>query len=65
MFVDSEPALHCCIRAYSSTPTCDDIAKAIAWEESSVQTWCWFARVPSESNPADLPSRGRIEEAAK
>ena len=26
---------------------------------------CWFERVPSESNVADLPSRGVPQEAAK
>eukprot|EP00971_Amphidinium_carterae_P061208 1211849-Amphidinium_carterae.1 len=60
LFVDSEPALHACIRASSPTPSCNNLVQTIAWEEVSGQSWTWFRRVPSASNPADEPSRGAV-----
>eukprot|EP00971_Amphidinium_carterae_P342693 6482092-Amphidinium_carterae.1 len=64
VFVDSEPALFSCIKGCSRTPSCNDIVRAIAFEEGSAQTWSWYSRVPSAANPADQASRSAVLECA-
>ena len=63
-FVDSDPAKFMCIAGYSHIPTCNKIIRDIFEEESRAQTWTWFARVPTECNPADAPSRLKIQETS-
>ena len=61
-FLDSEPAKFSFIRGVSDTVSCDLIVQAVHSEESQLQTYSWYTRVPTKSNPADDPSRLLIEE---
>ena len=40
-------------------------ALAYAFHQHNIQCKPWFARVPTESNPADLPLRGQAATASK
>eukprot|EP00971_Amphidinium_carterae_P173859 3446090-Amphidinium_carterae.1 len=64
-FVDSEPAKHICVAGFSRSLSCDKIVKAMCFEQAELQMWEWFTRVPTESNPADEPSRLKIASAAR
>ena len=63
-FVDSDPAKFMCIAGYSHVQACNHIIKDIYYEETMAQSWTWFARVPTECNPADAPSRLKIHETS-
>ena len=56
-FLDSEPAKHCCINANSNSEACEDLVRAIQWEDQKLLPWVWYTRVPTFSNPADAASR--------
>ena len=56
-FVDSNPAKFSLIRGTSESESCEDIIRAISILDAAEHVWVWYARVPSKSNPADLPSR--------
>ena len=56
-FVDSEPAKYCFIKGSSDSPTCEDIVRAVQFEEQTLMPWAWYSRVPSFSNPSDAASR--------
>ena len=56
-YVDSEPAKFSLIKGNSEVEPCNNIVRAIQMEELDLQTWSWFSRIPSPSNPADGPSR--------
>ena len=56
-YVDSEPAKFSLIKGNSEVEPCNNIVRAIQMEELGLQTWSWFSRIPSPSNPADGPSR--------
>jgi len=62
-FVDSEPAKHSCVRGTSESPACADIVRAIHMQENKLQSWTWYSRLPSFSNPADGPSRLDFKQA--
>ena len=64
-FLDSEPAKFCCIKGSSDTPSCEDIVRAIQFEEKELLPWSWFSRVPSFSNPSDAASRLDFELMSK
>jgi hypothetical protein len=57
VFVDSEPAKHCLIRGTSNVETCAALVQRFYEEVDLLNMFPWFSRVPSMSNPADLPSR--------
>jgi hypothetical protein len=63
IFVDSNPAKHCLVRGTSNVSTCAKLIKSIYEEIDRLQTFPWFSRVPSKSNPADAPSRLNFDEA--
>lgn len=65
LFVDNEPARHTLIKG--SSPSISMLLIAQTFNEIDVEfpAACWFDRVPSASNIADLPSRGKHVEAAK
>ena len=66
-FLAQKPCLHfidnvACQDAFIRGTSCSAAVRSIllAYEECELQdaTWTWFARVASESNPSDEPSRG-------
>jgi hypothetical protein len=57
-FVDNEGARMGMIKATSNSACSDKIIRLYYELERSFPSITWFARVPSYSNPADMPSRG-------
>ena len=62
-WIDNEAARACAIKANSPSPTMKSLARVLSDIDESFPTMSWFERVCSFSNPADLPSSGRIAEA--
>jgi hypothetical protein len=62
-FIDSEPAFFSILRGTSDIDPCAEIVHSIHRLMYSVNCFSWFVRIPSKSNPADLPSRLHINEA--
>ncbi len=56
-FLDSEPSKFALIKGSSDSPCCEDLVRAIHYEEAQLASWSWFSRVPSYSNPSDAASR--------
>ena len=65
IFVDSDPAKFSLIRGTSNSPACSDICKRIHLILSDWRIHTWISRVPTKSNPADDPSRGKPEETVR
>ena len=63
-FIDNDAARGSLIRGDSDAPLTTRIIRLFYEQEMRWPTFPWFCRVPSFSNPADLPSRGGLEEAA-
>lgn len=61
-FVDNEAARFCIIRSVSSKNSMQVLASFFHSTDVESETYHWIERVPSPSNPADLPTRGRTEE---
>ena len=61
VFVDNDAARHALIRGASpSGPSA--ILVSLFWaNEASLGSFCWVERVPTQSNPADGPSRLRFD----
>ena len=56
-FIDNNSAMDACIKGSSQSAHVRRLL--LCWEklEERARTWTWFSRVPSQSNPADEPSR--------
>lgn len=65
IFIDNEPSRHTLIKGSSPSISMLLIAQAFNEVDVNFPAACWFDRVPSASNIADLPSRGKQIEAAK
>jgi hypothetical protein len=65
IFVDSEPAMYSLIRGTSDIDPCAEIVHEYSRVQACNQSFSWFVRIPSKSNPADSPSRLQLNEAAK
>ena len=63
-FIDNDPARDGLICGASSSDWSQLIIEQFYAEETNSPSFSWFARIPSFSNPADLPSRGGVDEAA-
>jgi hypothetical protein len=57
VFVDNEGSKFAILRGCSKSANLSKIVTAIADQEVAATCFCWYSRVPSESNPADGPSR--------
>jgi hypothetical protein len=64
-FIDNDSARMSMIRGMSPSDSSNRIISCFNRIESEEQSWAWFARVPSPSNPGDGPSRLRLEPAAE
>jgi hypothetical protein len=64
IFVDSEPALFSLVRGTSNVQSCADIVRECHRIIDMYNLFVWFVRIPSKSNPADGPSRLKLEESA-
>ena len=56
-FVDNEGARYLILRGYSGNKTLDRIVHGVSLIEEDHCIFSWYARVPSEANVADHPSR--------
>jgi hypothetical protein len=63
-FIDNDSARDGLIKAYSPSRASMSLISKFFEQELSCPCYPWFARVPSKSNPADMPSRGLGREAA-
>ena len=57
-FIDNEASRFCILKGYSKNPCISKMVHALATLEEEVGCFAWYARVPSEANIADHPSRG-------
>ena len=64
-FIDNEAARWTLIKASSPSMSMLALARAFYLPEASHPCATWIERVPTASNLADLPSRGKHREAAK
>ena len=56
-FIDNQSALDALIKGTSSSTHFRTLLERWEHQEAKIGSMCWFARVPSHSNPADEPSR--------
>ena len=56
-FIDNEASRFCILKGYSKNDAISKMVHSLASHEESVGCFTWFARVPSEANIADAPSR--------
>eukprot|EP00971_Amphidinium_carterae_P205418 4076693-Amphidinium_carterae.1 len=61
-FIDNEAVRIWMIKACASTVNCARLLSSYIIDEVMHPSLTWYARVPSYSNPADAPSRMRIEQ---
>lgn len=64
-FIDNDAARDGLISGFSPSPASMALISVFYAMERGCPTYPWMARVPSHSNPADLPSRKKLMEAAK
>ncbi|CAE7239607.1 unnamed protein product [Symbiodinium sp. CCMP2592] len=64
-FIDNESARFALIRAVSGVPSMQSLASSFHTWDLDHPHYPWIERVPSTSNPADLPSRGRINDCIR
>ena len=64
-FIDNDAARFGFIRRSSPSQCMFNIICIVTLLEAILETSLWYERVPSKSNPSDLPSRGAIAEAAE
>ena len=56
-FVDNDSARQALIKGWSPSRSSTKTIQLMVDAEVSGQTWTWYSRVPTKSNPADDPSR--------
>lgn len=62
-WIDNNACLYGFVKRYSPSTSLLRLISLVALMESSMEALLWFERVPSKSNPADLPSRSLMDEA--
>ena len=60
-YVDNNSARDVAISANSRSKLIAGLVEQLLKVEDISSSFCWFARVPSPSNPADDPSRGEVQ----
>ena len=60
LWLDNDPARHGLIAGTAHPDSSASLVHAVTLLEAKYQLRLWIAWVPSESNPADAPSRGRL-----
>ena len=65
VFIDNDPCRQGFIKRYSPSMPMMSLISLASLLEAALSTSLWYERVPSKSNPSDLPSRGLFEEAAR
>ena len=63
-WIDNEAARACAIKANSALSTMKVMPRIVADIEVQFPNMSWYERVCSFSNPSNLPSRGKLHEAA-
>ena len=63
-WIDNEAARFAAIKSSSSSSTMRSMARCLCELEISFPSFIWIERVPSSSNPADMPSRLKVREAS-
>lgn len=63
LFIDNEPCRYALIKGRSVSDPLFRMSHACACMEAAMPCFIWYERVPSYSNPADLPSRQKADEA--
>ena len=63
VFVDNDAARHAIIRGASPSDPSAILVSMFWANETSLGSFSWVERVPTQSNPADGPSRLRFDEA--
>ena len=58
-FIDNDSAAAGRVRSYSANELNDTLIEAVINLDIRSSVLSWYERVPSHSNPADGPSRGR------
>eukprot|EP00971_Amphidinium_carterae_P308875 6137710-Amphidinium_carterae.1 len=61
-YIDNEGVRMNLIRGSSNSLGCAELLRVFFEEELKLPSLSWYARVPSKSNPADAPSRFRLQE---
>ena len=56
-FIDNDSARQALIKGWSPSHSSNNIVQLMIQAEVQCQTWTWYSRVPTKSNPADDPSR--------
>jgi hypothetical protein len=64
-FVDNDSARQAMVKGYSRSVASQSMIALMIAAECQQQTWSWYMRIPSESNPGDGPSRLRLKPAAE
>ena len=64
LFTDSWPAYDVIVKGTSSVKEWRDVLLSLEVIDEGHPMHLWTSRVPSSSNPADPPSRGRISDIA-
>ncbi|CAE7375366.1 unnamed protein product [Symbiodinium sp. CCMP2456] len=64
-WIDNNACLYGFVKRYSPSTSLMRLISLEALMESSMEALLWFERVPSKSNPADLPSRGLMDETCR
>ena len=60
IFIDNDGARHGLIKGHSDSFSSELMIRQLVEIEMRSQSWVWYSRVPSQSNPADGPSRLRL-----
>ena len=63
--IDNDPCRFGFIKRASPSSCLMALIALVSLLEGACETALWYKRVPSKSNPADLPSRFQVEEVAR
>ena len=63
--LDNDSARACLIKGTSASSTSRILIGAMILAEVDFQSWTWYCRVPTASNPGDYPSRLKLDPCAE